>query len=87
VGAKRAERICFELKSKVERKFSSLIGRGVHAGSPGPGDGGVIMGLMGLGFSQGEATKAIELCRREAGESALCEEELMMAALNRLQRI
>ncbi|MDR1472801.1 MAG: Holliday junction branch migration protein RuvA [Synergistaceae bacterium] len=86
VGAKRAERICFELKPKVEKKFGSLAGRDVRAGAPGTGDGAVIMGLMGLGFTQGEASRAITLCRSEAGERALGEEELMMAALNRLQR-
>lgn len=87
VGTKRAERICFELKSKAEKKFGPLMGqdaRGIPAGGFG---GSVVMGLMGLGFSQGEAAGAVAQCRSDAGDRALSEEELMMAALNTLNRL
>ena len=86
LGAKRAERICFELRSKIEKKFSSLAGDGVPVHIAGSADGEVIGGLMGLGFTQAEAGRAVTLCRSEGGEREWTEEELMMSALSRLQR-
>ena len=86
LGAKRAERICFELRSKIEKKFSSLVEGGVNISAAGSVDGEVIGGLMGLGFSQAEASRAVALCRSEDGEREWIEEDLMMSALSRLQR-
>jgi Holliday junction DNA helicase RuvA len=87
LGAKRAERICFELRSKIERKFAFLAGgsaAGHYAG--GTIDGEVIDGLMGLGFTQSEAARAVLSCRSEAGDKDWGEEDLMMSALGKLQR-
>ncbi|MDR1651963.1 MAG: Holliday junction branch migration protein RuvA [Synergistaceae bacterium] len=87
LGPKRAERICFELRPKIEKKFSSLASFGTPVlPSARSAEGEVIGGLMGLGFSQGEASRAVSQCRAESGERALNEEELMMLALHKLQR-
>ena len=86
LGAKRAERICFELRSKIEKKFPSFTEDGVPVHTVGSVDGEVIGGLMGLGFSQAEASRAVTLCRSEGGEREWTEEDLMMSALSRLQR-
>ncbi|MDR1943738.1 MAG: Holliday junction branch migration protein RuvA [Synergistaceae bacterium] len=86
LGPKRAERICFELKSKVEKKFASLAGRAPSSGKTSP-DAGVIAGLTGLGFSQSEALRAVSSCGAESPEGGWTEEELMMKALAKLQRI
>jgi Holliday junction DNA helicase RuvA len=86
LGAKRAERICFELRSKIEKKFSSFAGEGVPVNIVASADGEVIGGLMGLGFTQAEASRAVTLCRSEGGEREWTEEDLMMSALSRLQR-
>ncbi|MDR1915758.1 MAG: Holliday junction branch migration protein RuvA [Synergistaceae bacterium] len=87
VGTKRAERICFELKSKVEKKFGALLKSDIHGLGLGSIDGEVISGLVGLGFSQSEAARAVAQCRSESEDRGLSEEELMMSALGRLQRI
>jgi Holliday junction DNA helicase RuvA len=87
LGPKRAERICFELRSKVERKFASLAGMDVPAiGGRGSVDAGVIAGLVGLGFTQSEAVHALSACRAEESGRVWTEEELLMSALGRLQR-
>jgi Holliday junction DNA helicase RuvA len=85
LGPKRAERICFELKSKIEKKFAFLAGPDSGTLVFGTVDGEVIGGLTGLGFSQGEAQRAISLCRSEA-ERDWSAEELLMSALGKLQR-
>lgn len=87
LGPKRAERICFELKSKVEKKFAAYAAGGVPVtGGKRSADGGVVAGLVGLGFTQSEAVHAISACRAEAPERAWSEEELMMSALGKLQK-
>jgi len=86
LGAKRAERICFELRSKIEKKFSSLAADGTPVYAIGSADGEVIGGLMGLGFTQAEASRAVAFCRSEDGEREWTEEDLTMSALSRLQR-
>jgi Holliday junction DNA helicase RuvA len=86
LGAKRAERICFELASKIEKKFAALADGGAPRTGGGSADGEVIGGLVGLGFSQAEAARAVALCRAEGGDRAWTEEDLMMSALGRLQR-
>ncbi|GHV26957.1 Holliday junction ATP-dependent DNA helicase RuvA [Synergistales bacterium] len=84
VGVKRAERICFELKSRMEKKFGGIGDDFAPIG--GSLDAGVIAGLIGLGFSQGEALSRVSSCRSEDAEREWTEESLMMAALSKLQR-
>ena len=87
LGPKRAERICFELRAKVEKKIAPLIGAQVPAISGrGSIDGAVVMGLTGLGFSQSEAVRAVSACRAEDTDRLWTEEELMKSALGLLQR-
>lgn len=88
LGSKRAERICFELKPKVEKKFGSVFGAsaGVTGGRTSL-DSGIVAGLVGLGFSQSESVRAVSLSRSESPEREWSEEDLMMSALARLQRI
>ncbi len=87
LGAKRAERICFELKAKAEKEFSSL-GAGVSA-QPGAlsFDSFVAEALSGLGFSHGECVRAIATAKAQADDDAQwTEESLLKAALGILQR-
>lgn len=87
LGPKRAERICFELRAKVEKKIAPLIGAQIPAiGGKGSIDSSVIMGLTGLGFSQSEAVHAISACRAENGDASWSEETLMKSALGLLQK-
>ncbi|MDR3321065.1 MAG: Holliday junction branch migration protein RuvA [Synergistaceae bacterium] len=86
LGPKRAERICFELKSKVEKKFGAIAGGVRRAEGRGSIDAEVVSGLVGLGFSQNEALHALSSCRAESPEREWTEETLMMSSLARLQR-
>jgi Holliday junction DNA helicase RuvA len=86
LGVKRAERICFELRPKIEKKFSHLASGGTEIKLSGSADGEVISGLVWLGFSQGEAARAVSLCRAEGGDRKWSEEDLMMSSLAKLQR-
>jgi Holliday junction DNA helicase RuvA len=87
LGIKRAERICFEIRSKIEKKFAFLVsGTTTRHHAAGTIDGEVIDGLMGLGFTQSEAARAVSLCRSEGGSGDWSDEELMMSALGKLQR-
>ena len=91
IGAKRAERICFELRSKVEKKFADIVS-GEMPASKGREAlvSGVILGLVGLGFSQSEAIRAVEIARSAArdedAKTILTEENLMKSALALLQK-
>jgi Holliday junction DNA helicase RuvA len=85
LGPKRAERICFELKSKVEKKFGALAD--ISSSSERGGiDAVVTSGLVGLGFSQSEALHVLSSCRAESPEREWTEDELLMSALAKLQR-
>jgi Holliday junction DNA helicase RuvA len=87
LGPKRAERICFELRSKIEKKFASLAVPGAHAPRiAGSLEGEVTSGLVGLGFSQDEAAHAVSQSRLADSSREWNEEDLMMSALNKLQR-
>ena len=87
LGPKRAERICFELRSKVEKKFAAFASAVSVSGKRGSMDAEVISGLVGLGFSQSEAVHAVSACRAEVGEGKTwSEEELMKSSLAKLQR-
>jgi Holliday junction DNA helicase RuvA len=93
LGPKRAERICFELKSKAQKAqkgFGAILGApglARTAGGSGSLDSGVAAGLVGLGFSQSEAFRAISSCKAEFPEREWTEETLMMSALTKMQRI
>ena len=87
LGPKRAERICFELRSKAEKKFASLAGASRLPGKRAGMETEVVAGLVGLGFSQGEAARAVSASRAEGGaEKTWTEEELMKSSLAKLQR-
>ncbi|MDR0653566.1 MAG: Holliday junction branch migration protein RuvA [Synergistaceae bacterium] len=86
LGPKRAERICFELRPKIEKKFAHLASGEAAIRPSGSVDGEVISGLVGLGFSQGEAARAVSLCRSEGGDREWSEEDLLMSSLARLRR-
>lgn len=86
IGPKRAERICFELRSKVEKKFAQLASGAPVAGRRGSVDSEVVSGLVGLGFSQSEAVNAVASTRASDPDRAWAEDELMMSALSKLQK-
>jgi Holliday junction DNA helicase RuvA len=82
VGKKTAERVCFELKQKIEKSASSSL-------RPMLGDRQitktVLEALAGLGFSQGEAMRAVaRACQLEPAVAGT-EEALLQAALKQLQ--
>ncbi|MDO5115434.1 MAG: Holliday junction branch migration protein RuvA [Synergistaceae bacterium] len=84
LGAKRAERICFELRSKIEKKFSSFSDL---SAAPASFDSFVTEALSGLGFSHGECVKAIATAKAQAEDDVeWTEESLLMASLGILQR-
>lgn len=86
LGAKRAERICFELKPKIEKKFAGIA---AEAASPGVTsfDSFVTDALTGLGFSHGECARAIATAKAQADDDVQwSEESLLMASLSILQR-
>jgi Holliday junction DNA helicase RuvA len=87
LGAKRAERICFELKNKISKKFSDIKNFGEQEQKGHVSDSFVMEALTGLGFSQGEAVRAISRSRAEAGnEASWTEEALLKASLSLLRR-
>lgn len=87
LGAKRVERICFELKDKLTKKFTDLpdgIGTSLAEASL---DVVVSDALYGLGFKQSEAARAISMARAgAASDIKWTEENLLKAALGVLQR-
>ena len=86
LGAKRAERICFELKNKIAKKFPDMDVAGGDANSRSL-DRFVMDALTGLGFTQSEAIRAIAVAK--AGNNSdmpQTEESMLKAALSILQR-
>ncbi|MEG1604016.1 MAG: Holliday junction branch migration protein RuvA [Cloacibacillus sp.] len=84
-GAKRAERICFELKAKIEKNFADIADAG--ASVRGSFDSFVRDALTGLGFSHGECAKAIATAKAQAEDDVQwTEESLLMASLSILQK-
>ncbi|EHM10051.1 Holliday junction DNA helicase, RuvA subunit [Thermanaerovibrio velox DSM 12556] len=78
VGAKRAERICFELKGKIDQ-FSFGV---MQASESASEVSSLVEALVELGFSRGEAYSALStVMGRLKGAS---EEELLMASLRLL---
>lgn len=91
VGKKTAERLCLELKDKVE--FIPMAGVAVAAVAPSPEFFGdqpsrdALSALMNLGYPAPRARQALEQVRQQVGEeaySALAIEELLRAALRGL---
>lgn len=92
VGAKRAERICFELKPSFQKRYPDFLGRpseseGMDFSSYGIEEA-VLEALKSLGFSALESSQAIQssLALRES-ESPWTEEELLQRALKFLQKV
>lgn len=87
LGKKRAERICFELKNKIFKKFNDIKTFGEDEQKKQVSDGFVMEALKELGFTQGEAIHAISRARTEAGsEASWTEEELLKTSLSLLRR-
>ena len=87
LGAKRAERICFELKNKISKKFSEIKGFSEQGRKEHASDSFVLEALTGLGFTQGEAVRAISRSRAEAGpDASWTEEDLLKTSLSLLRR-
>lgn len=87
LGAKRAERICFELKPKIEKKFSDVGTPSTGSLGSGGLDSFVTEALTGLGFSHGESVRAIATAKAQADDDVVwTEESLLMASLGILQR-
>ena len=87
LGAKRAERICFELKNKISKKFSEIKGFSEQGRKDHASDSFVLEALTGLGFTQGEAVRAISRSRAEAGpDASWTEEDLLKTSLSLLRR-
>ena len=86
LGAKRAERICFELKNKIAKKFPQAGGTSVSF-SAGSFDSSVVDALVGLGFSQSEAARAVALSKGTADpDKEWTESDLLRSSLGLLQR-
>lgn len=83
VGAKRAERICFELRPKLDRLFGTAAG---ETGSLAAGVESLADALEGLGFSRTAARSALEEARRSLEGEEPAEEDLLRLALARLQK-
>jgi Holliday junction DNA helicase RuvA len=87
LGAKRAERIIFEMRPKIAKRFASLLQpEAASAAGAVTRDSEVVAGLVGLGFSQGEAARAVAQFRAESQDREISEEDLMMGALGKLQK-
>lgn len=84
VGTKRAERICFELKKKVSKKFPEILNDIPDSGSF-EYDKFVVDALCGLGFSINEAFKAVTAAKK-SNPSLDNEEDLLKIALSFLQK-
>lgn len=87
LGPKRAERICFELKDKLTKKFAGLPEGGGTDLAGVSLDVTVADALSGLGFTQSEAARAISMTRAgAASDTKWTEEDLLKAALGVLQK-
>ncbi len=89
LGTKRTERICFELKPKIAKKFPDidLSGNTGVAQSNFSLDKFVMDALTGLGFTLSESMRAVSLAKA-ASENDIdwTEEKLLKASLSILQR-
>jgi Holliday junction DNA helicase RuvA len=85
LGAKRAERICFELKNKIAKKFPD-IGEDSMSFAATSFDSSVMDALIGLGFTQSESARAISMSKGSAPDNEWSEETLLKTSLGILQR-
>lgn len=89
LGAKRTERICFELKTKIAKKFPDInISDNVTFNQSGFSlDKFVMDALTGLGFTLSESMRAVSLSKAaDEDEIDWTEEKLLKASLSVLQR-
>ncbi|MEG1502041.1 MAG: Holliday junction branch migration protein RuvA [Synergistaceae bacterium] len=85
LGAKRAERICFELKNKILKKFPDITSNAEFSADQNF-DRFVLDALRSLGFSSGESLKAIYISKKNASKIE-SEEDLLKLSLSYLQKI
>jgi len=85
-GAKRAERVCFELKGKIAKKFGAAAVAGEGAGQASSSDSFVMDALIGLGFSQSESLRAVSQAKALSEDEQWNEETLLKASLSVLQK-
>jgi len=85
LGAKRAERICFELKNKIAKKFPDIDEDNISFTATSF-DASVMDALIGLGFTQSESARAISISKGSAPDNEWNEETLLKASLGILQR-
>lgn len=79
IGAKTAQRIVLELKDKVKK---IPLGPISAVASPQDGAKEAVLGLVALGFSEGEALEAVG----EVSQEGLCGEDLIKEALKNLYK-
>ena len=87
IGKKTAERICFELKSALQREFTSTLPAGFSVPTNRVSDT-VAEALRSLGFDHADASAALNLVRAALGDDfeRLDEEKLLKAALKELNQ-
>ena len=85
-GAKRAERVCFELKGKIAKKFGAAAVAGEGAGQASSSDSFVMDALIGLGFSHSESLRAVSQAKALSEDEQWNEETLLKASLSVLQK-
>ena len=85
-GAKRAERVCFELKGKIAKKFGAAAVAGEGAGQASSSDSFVMDALIGLGFSQSESLRAVSQAKALSEDEQWNVETLLKASLSVLQK-
>lgn len=86
LGAKRAERICFELKNKIAKKFADMPVHG-DVSCNASCDSFVMDALTGLGFTQSESLRSVSLAKASAEQDVVwTEESLLKASLSVLQK-
>lgn len=87
LGVKRAERICFELKNKLAKKFGDINSGDIPWQVDSSLDRVVADALTGLGFTQSESIKALSTAKAlSAEQTQWTEESLLKSALSILQR-
>lgn len=87
LGPKRAERICFEVRDRLSKKFAGLPESGAVGMGEASLDVTVFDALSGLGFSQNEAACAVSMAKAGGASDIVWDEEsLIKAALGVLRR-
>lgn len=86
IGRTRADKICVNLRGKIEKKFAHVTAGVPMTAGRGSIDREVAAALVGLGFSQSEAVRAVSASRVEDADREWEEEALLMSALSKLQK-